>query len=307
MERNFYCALDGKWYSKIGIVRIIKKFGLDTKEYYDNHFKKEDEGICKSCSAPIKFKKFGYRKFCSTKCSAKCNNSLQKMWDTSTEDQKQEMMKKAVKTRQERYTKQSMHEKRMKTIEEKYGMTYREFGSRKLKSRFERMSKEEKEAFFDKATENSRKSIYKYHEYLLNGKKVRTQGYEKFVLDVLKNIFKESDIKVDQFIKIDYFFEGKKYRYYPDIIVENRVFEVKSMFTFENHKEKTLLKMEAAKNAGYIPYLVLWDPKNSEMCEKDLIETISSQVLSQEERFNDYPFIGVGNKQMIAEVLGIHS
>lgn len=48
--------------------------------------------------------------------------------------------------------------------------------------------------------------------------------------------------------------------------------------------------------------------KNSEMCEKDLIETISSQaLLSHEGRFNDYPFIGVGNKSMISEVLGTPS
>ena len=64
--------------------------------------------------------------------------------------------------------------------------------------------------------------------------------------------------------------------------------------------------MEASKNAGYIPFLVVWEPKESEMCKNSLIETISSQDLSQKVRFNDYPFIGVGYKQMITEVLGIH-
>jgi hypothetical protein len=48
------------------------------------------------------------------------------------------------------------------------------------------------------------------------------------------------------------------------------------------------------------------EPKESEMCKNSLIETISSQDLAQQVRFNDYPFIGVGYKQMITEVLGVH-
>ena len=84
------------------------------------------------------------------------------------------------------------------------------------------------------------------------------------------------------------------------------MFEVKSKYTLKLHNKNTLLKMSAAIKEGYIPILVVWDINDQETCKKDLIETISSQVLTQKERFNDYPFIGVGNKQMIAEALGIH-
>lgn len=49
MTEKLYCDLDKKYYSKMGIVRIIKKFGIDPKDYYDNHFKSDSEGICLNC------------------------------------------------------------------------------------------------------------------------------------------------------------------------------------------------------------------------------------------------------------------
>jgi hypothetical protein len=58
MVEKLYCDLDNKYYSKVGIVRIIKKFGIDPKDYYDKHFKIQNEGICLNCGKKTKFIKF---------------------------------------------------------------------------------------------------------------------------------------------------------------------------------------------------------------------------------------------------------
>ena len=80
MTEKLYCDLDKKYYSKMGIVRIIKKFGIDPKDYYDNHFKLNAEGICLNCGKFTKFTKFSYYKFCNCKCSAQYNKNTEKLF-----------------------------------------------------------------------------------------------------------------------------------------------------------------------------------------------------------------------------------
>lgn len=303
---KLYCDLDGKYYSKMGIVRIIKKFGLDTKKYYDDHFKIDNEGICPNCGKTTKFKKFSYYKFCNVKCSSQYNKNSEKMWKNSSEEYKKSIISKMLNTRYSNNSKEDIENKRVKTLLKNTGFnSYSEFISHHKKEWYKSLTKEEYDQFFDNITKS--RNQYKYHMYTLNGIQVRTQGYEKYVLDVLTKYFDNTKIKVDSKISIRYEdSNGKTRRYYPDIIVDNLLFEVKSLYTLKIHKNNVLLKMKASKNAGYIPFLVVWEPKESEMCKNSLIETISSQDLSQKVRFNDYPFIGVGYKQMITEVLGIH-
>jgi hypothetical protein len=303
---KLYCDLDGKYYSKIGIVRIIKKFGFEPKDYYDKHFKLNDEGICPNCGNTTKFAKFTYRKFCNTKCSSQYNKNTEKMWKKSSEEDKKSIISKMLSTRFSNNSKEDIEKKRVTTLLRNTGFSsYSEFISYHKKEWYKSLTEEEYNQFFDNITKS--RNQYKYHMYTLNGIQVRTQGYEKYVLDVLTNYFDNTKIKVDSKISIRYKdTNGKTRRYYPDIIIDNLLFEVKSSYTLKIHKNNVLLKMQASKNAGYVPFLVVWEPKESEMCENSLIETISSQDLSQKVRFNDYPFIGVGYKQMITEVLGIH-
>lgn len=58
----------------------------NTKKYYDEFYKKENEGFCKTCGNPTKFENFikGYRNYCNNSCSHKTehfrtsfNNSIQ--------------------------------------------------------------------------------------------------------------------------------------------------------------------------------------------------------------------------------------
>ena len=306
MTEKLYCDLDKKYYSKMGIVRIIKKFGIDPKDYYDNHFKSDTEGICPNCEKSTKFTKFSYYKFCNTKCSAQYNKNTEKLWKNSSEDQKKTYIDKMLNSRYLNTSKEDIEKKRVETLLKNTGFdSYSEFVSHHKKEWYKTLTEDQHNELFDRITKS--RNQYKYHMYTLNDIQVRTQGYEKYVLDVLIEYFDNTKIEVDSKKSIRYKDEnGKIRRYYPDIIIDNLLFEVKSHYTLKLHKNNVLLKMEASKNAGYIPFLVVWEPKESEMCENSLIETISSQDLSHKVRFNDYPFIGVGYKQMITEVLGIH-
>ena len=306
MTEKLYCDLDKKYYSKMGIVRIIKKFGIDPKDYYDKHFKLDTEGICLNCEKSTKFTKFSYYKFCNTKCSAQYNKNTEKLWKNSSEDEKKTYIDKMLNSRYLNTSKEDVEKKRVETLLKNTGFdSYSELISHYKKEWYKTLTEDEHNELFDRITKS--RNQYKYHMYTLNDIQVRTQGYEKYVLDVLIEYFDNTKIEVDSKKSIRYKDEnGKIRRYYPDIIIDNLLFEVKSLYTLKLHKNNVLLKMEASKNAGYIPFLVVWEPKESEMCENSLIETISSQDLSHKVRFNDYPFIGVGYKQMITEVLGIH-
>jgi hypothetical protein len=58
--------------------------------------------------------------------------------------------------------------------------------------------------------------------------------------------------KIDCIGFFHYFYENKEHRYYPDIYIksENRVIEVKSLYTFNKEKEKNLLKRNSVLNKG---------------------------------------------------------
>lgn len=203
--------------------------------------------------------------------------------------------------------------KKRKTIEEKYGCTYTEFKRMQFQKRLDKMTKHEKDAFYENAvlSQDKGKKSYKYKKYILNNIEVNVQGYEPFILDILKKHFCESEISVGRSKEtmvryIDS--EGKNRRYFADIFFgKDILIEVKSPWVLKKHGLSTRLKMEAAKKSGKVPILiVIENTKQMEMLEKELVETISSQVWCDPERFNDYPFIGVGYKQMITEVLGNH-
>ena len=100
---------------------------------------------------------------------------------------------------------------------------------------------------------------YSYHDFEFpSGKVVRVQGYEPIVLAKLVIEYGEDDIVVGVQNIIDYvgffhyIYENETHRYYPDIYIksENRVVEVKSVYTFNKEKEKNLLKKDSVLNKG---------------------------------------------------------
>ena len=52
------------------IAHVKRRHGVESKAYYDEFFKKDDEGICKYCGKPVPYRDLqnGYREFCDRTC-----------------------------------------------------------------------------------------------------------------------------------------------------------------------------------------------------------------------------------------------
>jgi hypothetical protein len=106
---------------------------------------------------------------------------------------------------------------------------------------------------------NSQKSGYTYRDYTtLSGIIRKVQGYEPFALDIL---FKtehreEADVITDRIdiprILYKYDDESEHY-YFPDIFIksENKIIEVKSVWTYNKDINLNKLKWTATQAAGY--------------------------------------------------------
>ena len=91
---------------------------------------------------------------------------------------------------------------------------------------------------------------------LPSGRRLRYQGFEDRVIrDLLKSGVPESGIINDRarVPQIEYQFEGKVHRYYPDIWLPeaNLIIEVKSLYTWKRYRSRNLAKYWASKQAGY--------------------------------------------------------
>jgi hypothetical protein len=265
------------------------------------------DGFCLNCGKETYFDKSKYRRFCDVGCSSKFNGRL--LVGRKVPEETRQKLSSSNKKRDP-----SWLDKRRKTVEERYGMTYEEHKRAIWNKRFSLMSSDQIKEHYDKTVlaQGTGRARYKFKEYLLNGDVVNVQGYEHFVLDALKKILREEQIYVGRSKEKMFRYvaeDGKERRYFPDIFIDELrlVIEVKSPYTLTTEGLNIVHKMSSARKAGWNTILCIWEPKQMEMCEKDLIETISSQAWSDTGRFNDYPFIGVGYKQAITEVLGTHS
>jgi hypothetical protein len=107
-----------------------------------------------------------------------------------------------------------------------------------------------------KIHDKNMRSGRKYREYVFpSGKIAEIQGWENKALDLLLKDYAEEDIVTErlQMPAIWYYNNDRKHRYYPDIYIpkENRIIEVKSVWTYTNSLEINLLKENATKEAGY--------------------------------------------------------
>lgn len=300
--------LTGKEHStQAGLSRTFRKLGYTPQMYYDEFLKQDSEGCCLLCGNQTKFRHFKYNKFCTLKCSNNYNQNGKKMWNDLSDTDRQDVKSRLSESSKKSHPKGGEWlEKRNQTIIDRYGITELELHQKHFIQRLSDFTPEEHIAFYDKATSASRKAGVKFKQYSLNGELINIQGYENLVLDVLKKHIPENQIQAGRNLGFYRYMSvsGKERRYFPDIRIENYILEIKSPFTLGRDLD-LLNKMQSIIDANLIPLLVVWEPKQMEMCEKDLIETISSQApLKFWGRFNDYPFIGVGYKQMIAEVLG---
>jgi hypothetical protein len=100
----------------------------------------------------------------------------------------------------------------------------------------------------------SRRSMKKY--VFPSGREVKVRGYENYCLDdLLEEGIDEDDIIVDpeDIPVIQYLWDGHYHSYYPDIFIpsENRIIEVKSLFTIDHLTEQNQEKWKATAMEGY--------------------------------------------------------
>lgn len=304
---DYFCPIDGKTYTKYGIAKALRRLGLDIKQFFDTYYRKPGQGVCPFCGKETKFKRLRYARFCNSKCAANHNKNSGKIHIRikAGELDAKEVYSKMVKTRYENHTQQEINAKTEASILRRFGMSRKELSKVHLEKRFADMSESERKEFFDKAT--AKRNCYRYKTHKLNGKSVRVQGYEPQVLDVLKTIYDESTISVENEAIHYKDADGHDRRYYPDILIGKNLFEVKSSFTLKRHFKTNMAKLKAASDLGYRVFLVVWNVKTPIESKNELIEAISSQAHIGMGRFNDYPFIGVGVKLTDLEMLKTQS
>lgn len=95
----------------------------------------------------------------------------------------------------------------------------------------------------------------------------KVQGYEPFALDELLKIYTEDQIKTERkdIGSISYEMGGKVKYYFPDIAIphENKIIEVKSVWTYKCKSDNIPQKAEATKAKGFIYEIWVYDQKGN--------------------------------------------
>jgi hypothetical protein len=114
--------------------------------------------------------------------------------------------------------------------------------------------------------EKTQRNSKKYKTYVTPNNEVRhVQGYEPFALDELFKIYVEDQIKTNRrdIPRITYFANDKKCYYFPDIWIpdENKIIEVKSIWTYVNRNYNIKEKTQACKDQNYNYEIWVYDRK----------------------------------------------
>jgi hypothetical protein len=120
------------------------------------------------------------------------------------------------------------------------------------------------------------KNSYKKKEYIFpSGKTIKLQGYENFAIDTLlkNNILEEDIITLNdkEHPKIKYFIKNKSYIYFPDIFIksQNKIIEVKSIYTYINKIDINEIKKEECIRQGYNFEFWILDHKTKKWINED--------------------------------------
>lgn len=102
----------------------------------------------------------------------------------------------------------------------------------------------------------SEATSYHYKDYMMpSGNLVKYQGYENLALDELVQIYEEEDIGIGRsnIPIITYYIGNAKHVYFPDFFIksENKIIEVKSLWTLTLKRGNVQEKAEATVKTGY--------------------------------------------------------
>ena len=102
----------------------------------------------------------------------------------------------------------------------------------------------------------SEANSFHYKDYMLpSGNLVKYQGYENLALDELVQIYEEDDIGIGRsnIPTVTYYIDTIKHVYFPDFFIksENKIIEVKSLWTLTLKRGNVKEKADATVKAGY--------------------------------------------------------
>jgi hypothetical protein len=88
-----------------------------------------------------------------------------------------------------------------------------------------------------------------------SGKIVKVQGYENFALDILLKTYQEKDILTNRIDMPEIWYNhfDKKRRYFSDIYIEkeNKIIEIKSLYTYKQNLIQNICKALGTRKYGY--------------------------------------------------------
>lgn len=197
---------------------------------------------CEICKKEFETKN-SFRQCCSRSCSAKMhaiNFKKDKRYDESCKKRSDSMQKRWNNER----------DRIIKSMRDGYSNPIAK----------ENVSKNKK-AFWEKPENHEKMFISKYRKYMMpSGRIINIQGYEDLALDILLKKYKETDLLVTpteinkktgiiRYTGID----GRIHSYCPDffILSENKIIEVKSQYTYNQHLETNLIKRKACLDNGF--------------------------------------------------------
>lgn len=263
------CKETGKEFSSCrGFLNHLRTLKMSSKNYYDKHYRKDDEGFCTECGEPTKYHGFAYSQYCSSACHNKSDGFrelISKRFITNPDA--------LLSFIEKRKGVDCNIEKRRATIKskcEKLGITEFEYYSEHSKRGHRSITPEVRAAATRKALETKLKNgtvCYRsgYKSYPFFDETISLQGYEPIVLDCLIHDLKlgkeqiiagKKEIPVIDYMKAD----GTFHQYFPDFFLpeHNILVEVKSSYTYDQHKDDVLRKCQASVDSGYsIVLLVL--------------------------------------------------
>jgi hypothetical protein len=164
-------------------------------------------------------------------------------------------------------------EKRKETILNKYGVTQYmltpEFMIKKENSMMKKYGF--KHALqCPKIFEKQQKTAFSRKKFIMPSGDIRlVQGFEPYALSELIKIYTEEQIKTNRndIPKINYLINESPHVYYPDIYIphENKIIEVKSLWTYNKQKENVIRKGEACIELNYNYELWIYDKKGKRL------------------------------------------
>ena len=128
--------------------------------------------------------------------------------------------------------------------------------------------------------ERTQKNAKKFKEYTMPSGTIRkVQGYEPFALMYLLKVYTEDQIKSDRkdVPHVQYEMDGKKKCYFPDIFIphENKIIEVKSLFTLKLKPEQIQLKKNACEEQEFRYEIWCFDAKGNRVEPIDIPQSVT--------------------------------